>query len=213
MSFNIHATDNYDDDYDAGKPVNPDLNFYSISADSEYLNIDARPYSDRKIIPLGITSDYEQQYILRVENIVIPVNGQLYLHDKYLKKYERLEQGAEYKFDITTDAASQGQNRFELGLGEIPGNAGIAKTGENGLKVAIVPNPAKDFATISFEASNVQNTTIRLLDVSGTAIVMMDLGMTQNGSIELPVDKLASGIYMIELASGENKVTQKLIKE
>jgi len=213
LSFNDNATDNYDDDYDAGKPVNPDLNFYSISADSEYLNIDARPYIENKIIPLGITTEEQQQYIFRVENVVLPVNGQLYLHDKYMKKYERLEQGTEYKFRITADAASQGNERFELGLGEIPGNAGVIKTGENGLKVRVVPNPAKDIVTVSFEAPDVQNTTIRLLDVSGVTIVMMNLGMKQNGNVELPVDRLASGVYMIELASGENKVTQKLIKE
>jgi len=209
LSFNEQATDALDD-YDAGKPVNIDLNFYSRSSDNEKLNIDARPYSDNKIIPLGITTDYQQQYILRVENVAMPASGQLYLHDKYLKKYERLEQGTEYRFNIISDPASQGDNRFELGLGNIPNDV---QGNVSELSMLVRPNPASQNAVVSFITPGAENTNIRVLDVSGAAIMNIDLSARQKGTTSLTLDNLASGVYMIELTYGDKKITQRLIKE
>ena len=87
-----------------------------MSADNSKLSIDARPFSDGKVIPLGIKSSYLQDFIIKAQNVAVPDNGQVYLHDKYLQTYTQLLQGTEYKFTITKDAASQGDNRFELSM-------------------------------------------------------------------------------------------------
>jgi len=212
LSFNNQATDALDD-YDAGKPVNPDLNFYSLSTDSEKLNIDARPYTDGKIIPLGFTTSHQQQYIIRTENINAPAGGQLYLHDKYLKEYTALHQGTEYRFDITNDIASQGDNRFELGLGNLPDNGNAGQSNADGISMLVTPNPANADATVTYVIPGTENASIRVTDVSGAVVMSMEVGAQKNGTVSLNVANLASGVYMVELVSGDKKLTQRLVKE
>jgi len=209
LSFNNEAT-NALDDYDAGKPINPDLNFYSLSGDNEKLSIDVRPYNEGEIIPLGITTDYHQQYIIKADNLFMSAGEQLYLHDKYLEQYIALQQGTEYRFNITDDAASQGNNRFELGLGTIP-NKALAKN--NGLSLSLIPNPAKDEVTCIYQSASIQNTSIRISDLSGANVVTKELGAQQTGIIKLPLGNMAAGVYIVELTSGAQRVTQQLVKE
>jgi len=210
LSFNDHATDAYDDDYDATKPVNPDLNIYSISGDEQKLNIDARPYAVGKIIPLGITTNYKQQYIIKAENIVAPVGGYLYLHDKYLQQYTLLQQGTEYRFSITDDNATQGDARFELGLGSIPNNCN--KQLVSGLDMAVMPNPAKTQATVTYHIANMQQAALRVSTVSGAIIMTIPIEFN-NGSLQLRLENLASGIYMVELTNDDKKIVRRLVKE
>jgi hypothetical protein len=54
---------------------------------------------------------------------------------------------------------------------------------------------------------------VRILTVEGVCVATQDLGIQQNGSITLPLDNLASGVYMVEFTSGDKKVVQRLVKE
>ena len=148
--------------------------------------------------------------MIRADNFSVPSGGVVYLHDKYLGKYTLLDQGVEYRFSITKDAATQGDNRFELGLA--PANAPVA-AGQSNLKVLMVPNPASSGVTVTFNAPESAKTTVRVLTVEGVCVVTQDLGIQQNGSITLPLDNLASGVYMVEFTSGDKKVVQRLVKE
>ena len=210
MVFNSDATDNEDLAFDGGKPVNPDLNFYSWSNDHRPLSYDARPYQDGKVIPLGLTSNYLQDFIIKVDNYSIPQGGQLYLHDKFLKAYTLLEQGTEYKFAVTKDPASQGDNRFELGLQ--PAGSVIGNTSKS-LKVLMLPNPATSGVSITFNAPISAKTSIRVLSLEGVCLMTQDLGVQQAGNVTMALDNLASGVYMVEFTSGDEKVVQRLVKE
>ena len=210
MEFNAGATDNEDLAFDAGKPVNPDLNFYSWSNDRHPLSYDIRPYQEGKVIPLGFTSNYYQDFIIKVDNYSNPEGGQLYLHDKYLGAYTLVEQGAEYKFAVTKDPASQGDSRFELGMQ--PTGTVLGSTSKS-LKVLMLPNPASSGVNITFDAPTSAKTSIRVLSLEGICIMIQELGQQQAGNITLSLDKLSSGVYMVELTSGNEKVVQRLVKE
>jgi hypothetical protein len=191
--------------------VNPDLNFYSWSSDHHPLSWDLRPFSGGKVVPLGLTSSYLQSFIIKADNLYVPSGGQVYLHDKYLGTYTLLSQGTEYEFEITKDPLSQGDNRFELGMesSETP----IVNTVSGSLKVMLVPNPATSTVNLSFSAPLSRETGIRIMSVEGVCILTQDLGVQKSGSVNISLDNLASGIYMVELTSGEDKVVKRLIKE
>ena len=189
--------------------MNPDLNFYSWSADHKPLAIDERPFGNDKVIPLGITSNYKQHFILRADELNLPDGGQVYLHDKYLGTYTLLTQGAKYGFDITKDAASQGDQRFELGLHM---DATITNT-VGKLQVVMVPNPTSSGVNISFAAPQLANASVRILTLEGVCLMAKDLGPQQNGSVNLVLDNLAQGVYMVEFTSGSERVVQRLVKE
>jgi GEVED domain/Secretion system C-terminal sorting domain/Bacterial Ig-like domain (group 2) len=209
VKFNESATDGDDDAYDAGKPVNPGMNFYSWSADRHPLSNDVRPFQAGKVVPLGIASDYLQDFIIRADQFHTPAGAQVYLHDKLLNKYVLMAQGTEYQFSITKSAATQGDERFELGLA----TEGAPLAAQDALKVLMLPNPASNTVTVSFSSSNTAATAVRILSVEGVCVLTQDLGEQQNGSTTLAIDNLASGIYMVEFTSGSNRVVQRLVKE
>lgn len=205
IRFNENATDAEDTKYDAVKPAGGDLSLYSLSADGRRMVIDARPYQAGKVVPLGITSTYKQNFIIRAENIAAPENGTVVLHDKLLNKYVELSAGTEYKFAINEDKATQGDNRFELSLKP----AAVAAK----FNVTLTPNPSTDDVKVAFSAPEANNVSVKVTDISGICVYSRDLGVQQAGQVTIPVAKLAAGIYMVELTSGNNRSVQKLVKE
>ena len=207
LQFNDKATDAEDKLLDAIKPAGFDFNFYSIASDGRRMAVDARPYEGDKVIPLGIKSAYQQDFVLRAEAINVPEGGAVTLHDKLLNKYVDMKEGTEYKFTIGKDKSTQGEDRFELSLK--PTKAAVVK----GLEVAMAPNPASDNVQITFTSGSKDNVSVRIMDVSGVSIYSQDLGAKQNGVLTVPMSNFAAGVYMVELTQGEQKVTRRLIKE
>ncbi|MBC7554179.1 MAG: T9SS type A sorting domain-containing protein, partial [Taibaiella sp.] len=208
VRFNDAASDSEDRMADATKPSGADFNFYSLSADNQKLAIDSRPYGADKVIPLGISSGYAQDFIIKAENVTLPTGGSLYLHDKLLKQYIAMSQGAEYRFSVTKDKATQGEQRFELSMSPIA-IAGNSK----GLEVNMIPNPATEDVSVTFSNSRKAAVSIRILDLSGVSVYNRNLGTQQSGGVKVSLGTLASGIYMVELTAGNEKVVQRLVKE
>jgi len=210
IKFDAQETDAKDND-DAGKPVNPDLNFYTLSPAGDHMSIDARPYADGKVIPLGLTTNHQQSFVIRATDIAAPVGAQLYLHDKYLSSYTPLTQGTEYPFTVSSDVKTQDDARFEIGLGAIPdGNNTIAGTS---FGMNVTPNPATSQVVLSYQTSGKDDTHVRVLNVAGVEVTTLDLGKQSSGNVTIPVNKLSAGIYIVELTSGDAKTTQRLIKD
>ncbi len=208
IKFNDDATNEEDGNYDATKPNSPaDLNFYSLSADNKKLTIDGRPYQAESAIPLGIQSNIAQDFIIKSENVALPEGGKVYLHDKLLKQFVLLQQGTEYRFSISSDKQTQGEQRFELSM------APSTVANNKGLQVTMTPNPATDEVTIGFTNGKAEAVSVRVLDLSGVSVYNQNIGTKQNGSISVQLSNFAAGVYMVELTSGDQKVVQRLIKE
>ena len=211
VSFNDEATAGDDDQYDGRKPQGPaSLNFYSLASDNTKMSLDARPYAAGKVIPLGVKSSYAQEFIIKADNAAIPAGGEVYLVDNYLNQSLKMQQGAEYHFTITSDSMSQGNSRFELRMGAA--ETAIAPA-VKGMNVQMMPNPATDEVTITYKLQGKEKVNLRLLDVSGNTILSKDLGTQQNGSTKLSLESLSSGIYMVEITSGSEKIVERLIKD
>jgi hypothetical protein len=162
------------------------------------------------VIPLGLGAKYQQDYIIKAEGVTVPDGGQLYLHDKLLKQYVAMQPGAEYRFAVTDDAATQGNDRFELSMK--PADVVVAQNNK-GLQVSIVPNPATDDVNVTFTNGKKDDVSVRILDLSGVSVYSKGLGKLASGTINVPLTNFASGIYMVELTSGSQKVVQRLVKE
>jgi hypothetical protein len=207
LRFSKDATTYEDYNIDGGKPSGADFNFYSLTPDKHRLVLDVRPYEAGKVIPLGISGNYAQALIIKAEGMSIPTGGNLYLHDKLLKQYVLLQEGTEYRFSVTDDKATQGDERFELSME--PGNVASNK----GLQVNIAPNPASDEVTVAFTSASKNNVAIRILDLSGVSVYNEQLGSKQNGVMNISLSGFAAGVYIVEFTSGNEKVVQRLVKE
>ncbi len=206
VKFDDKATDVDDNTADAHKLCGPDFNLYSLSADGQRLSIDARPYSDDMIIPVGIASDYKQDFTIRAADVVTPGGKPVYLHDRLKDKYTLLEPGAAYSFTIGADKSTQGDARFEL-----TAKPGTTKT--TGVSIALAPNPATDAVTITYSSAKEEQLSVRLLDINGVTVYSSDLGTVSSATTSIPVKSLAAGVYMVEVTHGAEKMVKRLVKE
>ena len=204
--FNDSTSSNVDL-IDANKLFNPDLSFYSFSDDSIPLSIDARPFSFKKNIILGIRSNTNGNFSIKVNDIHLPLNASLQLHDKLLDTYQILNQNSVYHFNITNDPASQGNNRFELTSYK---NTVVTIDPTAVVNFSVAPNPFVDKIIIDNPFTSPQKTFIKLISINGK--IIQSINVTHQQQTVIQTSQLSKGIYLIELQNGEKKLVQKIIK-
>lgn len=74
--------------------------------------------------------------------------------------------------------------------------------------VRVSPNPAVDFITVNSEKLN--GSTVRVLNVLGQQVIST---MAQNQTIQLSLNGLTSGVYMVEVSNNDGTVTKRIIKK
>lgn len=77
----------------------------------------------------------------------------------------------------------------------------------------IYPNPATDLITISFNLKEKSNVSIEILDIAGKAVKSSELGLKDKGSYneKIDVDDLTSGMYLLNIKTGGDQVSGKLL--
>ncbi len=77
--------------------------------------------------------------------------------------------------------------------------------------IQLYPNPAINFATISFETAFTGS--VKLFDVTGKSVVSRSL-LNVSGEVNLDVSALSRGLYIIsfENESGERNATKIILK-
>lgn len=96
--------------------------------------------------------------------------------------------------------------------GETAG-VGLQAGGASELDLRVTPNPARASATVRFAGSAAVPARLDLLDTSGRRILPIYDGIApRNGlQIELPLDRLARGIYFIAAVAGEERRAEKVV--
>jgi len=113
-----------------------------------------------------------------------------------------------YDFTINTDAGSSVADRFMIVLGR---NSPLIIT--PAVQVKLAPNPFRNQLTVSFNIPGAATKTIRLLNSLGQVVKTQAIGNDETGTATVPTGRLLSGIYIVEVWSGESKVfTQQLVK-
>ena len=207
LQYNESTTTEEDKYYDAIKLLGTDFSFYSLTNTNKKLTIDTRPYSSNDAIPLGIASAYTQDFIISVDNLEIPNGTKLYLHDKLLQNYKELTPGSEYKFTITNNKKSQGDERFELTT-KVIDNSIASST-----QVSLTPNPATDEVVINYGLNETGTVSIRLIDQMGICIYNREVKTAVAGKEKISLTNIVAGIYVVEIVCGNSKTTHKLVKE
>jgi hypothetical protein len=83
----------------------------------------------------------------------------------------------------------------------------------NGFTLSMYPNPATNEVTLVFNSGKKANVVINITDVSGATVYHENVGQVLGGSRVVPLTSFTPGVYMVELASGDEKIVQKLVKE
>jgi len=196
------------DAFDAIKMGNADLNFYTLSSDNQHLALDSRKAGEATtIIPLGIATGYQKDFTIKVADLGL-ADMEVYLRDKLLNKDIKMEAGTEYTFTISSDAATQGNNRFELTLQKKLIAQPVLMPAVFSVKLS--PNPAKDHVLVNFDNEEKANTTIIFVNSLGQTVKTVNAGKVQSGQLNIDVKGLAKGNYFITLNNGKVASTQQL---
>jgi hypothetical protein len=83
-----------------------------------------------------------------------------------------------------------------------------------GFTVNVFPNPTVGDATLEVNLATPQNVVVNITDLTGKVVATQNYGEL-NGNLLLPVNTagFASGLYMVEVRTGESVTTTKLIVE
>jgi hypothetical protein len=87
--------------------------------------------------------------------------------------------------------------------------AGIADNGkQNG--ISVYPNPATEFVTINLESSSPQTSVVKIIDVTGKTVIKKT---AYTSSLQIPVQELENGFYMITVSDGKTMYSKSFIKQ
>jgi hypothetical protein len=205
------ATVNGNDNNDLQKYKNEVTNIYTTTPDGKQMAIDAR--SDfSKTIPLGIFSSVGK-YNLVVNENSIPLGTTIFLKDKLLNIQTELKQGVNYNFSISSDTASQGENRFELLFSNPTQTLTASDISNNGeLSLKVLGNVINS-NTLNVQVNGIKNGetgVLSILDLSGRVITSKNV---VNGLNKININNSSNGVNLIQLSNGKSILTQKFIKE
>ncbi|NPA45633.1 MAG: T9SS type A sorting domain-containing protein [Chlorobi bacterium] len=74
----------------------------------------------------------------------------------------------------------------------------------------IYPNPAREQVNISFDARSTEQ-NISLTDINGRLVWHENFALNGHSNIQIPVNRLTPGIYLIKIRDGERQSTRKLV--
>lgn len=80
-------------------------------------------------------------------------------------------------------------------------------------QIAISPNPVKNILAIRLNNTSLQNATIRLINNSGSVVLIKPAITAQNNTYEVNVAGLAKGIYYAELITNNRTIKLPFVKE
>jgi hypothetical protein len=79
--------------------------------------------------------------------------------------------------------------------------------------LSIFPVPANTKVFVDLDMNQIEEVSIRILNVTGQTVLEQNLGIIQSERIELNTAKLVTGVYMINFNIGAESITKKLIIE
>lgn len=79
--------------------------------------------------------------------------------------------------------------------------------------LSVFPVPASTKVFVELDMNQIEEVSIRILNVTGQTVLTQNLGSIQSEKIELNTAQLAKGVYMINFNIGAENITKKLIIE
>jgi hypothetical protein len=208
LFFLEQGTDGLDIGYDA---ATMDLGNYSIYsrlvADDEGVNMDhqALAYTEMwdKIIPIGVNALAGEEIILGISHRTTPADLNIYLEDVVEGTMTDIKAG---DYTLTPTSGLEGVGRFFIHM--------TADTMSNGEVSTSILNAFKgineNYITLEGLGTQSNNINVSLYNILGRKV--LDTSLNNNVNTQtISTIGMASGIYVIELESGSDRLTKKLI--
>jgi len=199
------ATAKGTDKIDLEKFYNDNVNVYSLTtADNSRLAVDAR--NVLSIIPLGISA-LAGDYNFKLSSNNLPEGTIVYLKDKLLNTQTELKVGGTYNFSITSDAATYGEQRFELSFSTKA--TATANDPSGSLAANVLGNITSGNQVAVQVAGSSGLVTIAIKDMNGKSLGTMN---AVNGIQYVNVGNAAKGMLLLQISDGKSSIIKKVMK-
>ena len=206
--FIENTTDGFDSGYDAPK-IGFDNNYISsrlVNDDEGYdIGVQSLAYSDLwdKTIPLVVNSQMGDEITLSITHNTTPADLNIYLEDVLEGTMTDLKAG---DFVLSPTDELSGAGRFFIHMSaDTMSNEDVSTSMLNAYKEVNA-----NYITIEGLATQSNNINVILYNILGTKVLDTSLSNSVNTQT-LSTVGMASGIYVIELESGNDRLTKKLI--
>ena len=208
LFFLEQGTDGLDPGYDA---ATMDLGNYSIYsrlvADDEGVNMDHQSlaYSEmwNKVIPLGVNALAGEEITFAISHRTTPADLNIYLEDALEGTMTDIKAG---DYTLVSSGDISGVGRFFIHM--------TADTMSNGEVSTSLLNAYKEidasYITIEGLATQSNETNVSLFNILGREVLSTTLNNSM-GTQTISTVGLSAGIYVIELESGNDRLTKKLL--
>jgi hypothetical protein len=164
---------------------------YTLATGNEALTLDARPIASTTVIPMGFTSSLQSNFEIAVNSNTLNNGLPVVLKDKFLNVEHVLTATSPYNFTVTSNAASQGTNRFELVFrtaAALPTNFVSVAAQQKGSAIEVTFNTANETNMHSYEveeskdgSSFTKGTTVEAKNAATNNYSWLDLNVN-NGN-------------------------------
>jgi hypothetical protein len=111
------------------------------------------------------------------------------------------------------DTLNSSPGGYDAFTSKIASITGVEEKADNQIGWKIYPNPATDQLTIEFNSDNTGNTSIEIKSTLGQTIYHLDKNVTKGKSeLEISINDLPKGVYIISLSDGKTVLSKKLIR-
>jgi hypothetical protein len=210
--FIEQGSDGIDPTYDGAliDLADPSFLIYSRILDNEQdngakISVNALAYSEmwNKIIPLGINAQVGEEMTIGISHRTTPADLNIYLEDAVEGTMTDIKAG-DYTLMPSSDV--NGVGRFFVHMSaDTMSNEEVSTSMLNAYKEV-----NSDYITLEGLATQSNNINVSLYNILGTKV--FDTSLTNNMNTQtISTIGMASGIYVIELESGNDRLTKKLI--
>ena len=210
IRFDAAATTDYDVNADLVKFSNAKMNLSSYNQPGKRLAINVLPLG-MHTVPLAVSSQAEGSYSLNFDGLgSFAAGSQFFLQDKFLNTITDLTVQPNYAFSITANAASQGDDRFEIVM--VPSAVTGLNNAANSLpsQISIYPNPASGW----FEITGGQaGSEYNLISVDGKMILSGIITQsTQRIQLRQPgKTHCVGGVYVLQVRNNQSVSTHRVV--
>lgn len=119
----------------------------------------------------------------------------------------------DYTLMVKDEDFCEGSETFTVANGDIACNLSTGKLNEVGFSFTVLPNPNNGVFNIAFEAAQSESVNMELQSLKGDVVFAQSMNISNGATKSLDLSGLASGVYVMKIASEKGSTFEKIIIE
>ena len=210
--MNEKATSGIDYGYDGiGLDELPN-DMYFLNGENQLVIQGEGYFNEEASYPIGVKTDVEGKVTFTIDALEnFDAQQKIYIYDDETKTYNEIQKSA---FEVTLPAGIN-DTRFSLRFKDKSSNTDKTltveenKTNTNEIKIAHIQN--SNSLVINNSISDVSVLKVTLFNINGQSIANWKIENQDQQNIQIPINKISSGVYVVKLKTTTGELSKKLI--